>query len=99
MAAAILLVAPAASAEEAGRKVFEESGCPTCHAVASKEIEAKIDSGPDLGTVAMREADWLASYLRKQARNGEKEHPTGFSGDDAELELLIGWLRSLGDPD
>lgn len=99
MAAAILLVASSAPAEEPGRKAFEESGCPTCHAVGSKGITAKISSGPDLSTVAPREADWLASYLRKKARNGDKEHPTGFQGDEAELELLIGWLRSLGEPD
>ncbi len=94
----ILLGASSAWADEPGRKVFEESGCSTCHAVASKGIKAKIDSGPDLGTVETREAEWLASYLRKKARNGEREHPTAFQGDDAELELLIGWLRALGDP-
>lgn len=91
--AVLTLTSSAAAADEAGRAAFEASNCATCHAVEALGIAARVDSGPDLGKAAGRDAAWLRSYLARS----EPGHPVAFKGDDEALDALVRWIRSLGE--
>lgn len=88
-------------AEEApaGRLVFAQEKCGTCHSVASADIEAKAKSekmkGPDLGGYKTEDPAALFAYLRKEEERNGKKHQRAAKSSDEELKALLDWLASL----
>jgi len=82
-----------------GHEVFMAQKCNTCHGVEGAGIEAKMKgkmAGPDLTKVAQeRDAEWIASYLEKEADIDGKKHAKAFTGSDEELQALIDWFKKL----
>lgn len=82
--------------DDAGKKVFEEKKCNTCHTVASAKIESKKKDATDLSAVgANHKADFFAKYLNKNEKIDDKQHKVAFKGTDEELASLTKWLESL----
>lgn len=98
--AALALIATAwlaapATAAEAGEEIFLAQKCNLCHGVSTVGIESKAKSekmmGPDLVDIDM-DAEWIASFLKKEVDLDGKKHMKAFSGSDEELQALIDWL-------
>jgi cytochrome c2 len=92
-AAATPVVDPAV----AGRKVFVDRLCASCHTLKAAGMDRKPPPpGPDLSGLAQRmDAAALEAWLRRgQARAG-KTHPIRFLGSEAEWQQLSAWLASL----
>jgi mono/diheme cytochrome c family protein len=91
---------PTIEAEAAGKQVFLDQRCSTCHSVATAGIEAKVAAGPtaggDLAGVGERRGRAaIEAILRQEETVGDgKKHPKRFTGSQAELEALIDWLSS-----
>ncbi len=83
--------------EPAGKKVFVDAKCNTCHAVQSVKIDTKSKKpAADLSTVGSKhKADFMKKYLVKQEKMNEKAHPVAFKGSDEDLKKLSDWLGSL----
>jgi cytochrome c2 len=88
---------PAVDLATAGRKVFTDRLCASCHTLKAAGIDRKPPPpGPDLSGLADRmDAAALEAWLRRgQARAG-KTHPIRFLGSEAEWQQLSAWLGSL----
>lgn len=96
LAGAAALAAPAAGAD--GKEVFLAQKCNLCHSVSSAGIEAKTTNeklqGPDLSTVELPDAEWLAAYLKQEETHDGEKHKKKFTGSDEELQALIDWLKA-----
>lgn len=98
-AATALATAPLQAAEApAGQKIFLAQKCNLCHSVSSAGIEAKTTNeklqGPDLSTVELPDAEWLAAYLKQEETHDGEKHKKKFTGSDEELQALIDWLKA-----
>jgi len=88
---------PAADLAAAGRRVFTERLCASCHTLKVAGMDRKPPPpGPDLSGLAERmDAVALEAWLRRgQARAG-KTHPIRFLGSEAEWQQLSAWLLGL----
>lgn len=88
-----------AETEAAGKEVFLDQRCGTCHSVTTAGIEAKVASGPtaggDLaGIGARRDRVSIAAVLAQEETVDGKKHPKRFAGSQEELDALIDWLLS-----
>lgn len=90
----------AAGEEPAGKKIFVDSKCNTCHAVQVAKIETKSKKpAPDLSAVgSTHKADFLKKYLTKAEKINDKAHPAAFKGSDDDLKKVADWLGSLKAP-
>lgn len=104
--AAVLALAPSASADEEGKAIFLKSKCNTCHTIESQEIaqlapegEGEEEDGEkpkDLSDVgSRRDAKWIKGWLTKQVEVDGKTHRKRFGGQPPELDALAAWLASL----
>ena len=91
-----------------GKPVFVKYKCASCHSIESQGIKKKgpVEDAaavagsiaPDLSGVGVaRNADWIAGFLQKKEKIGERFHVKKLRGTDAELQRLAGWLTSLKD--
>lgn len=83
---------------EAGKKLFTDAKCASCHSVESQGItlKTKKPNVPDLsGIGAKLKADFLKNYLQKKEKVKDKLHPTAFKGTDADLQKLVDWLMNV----
>ena len=95
---AFLFVTPVYAEEAAGKKVFMDSKCNTCHSIESQGIEKSMASSkaPDLSDVgSTRTADWISQYLQKKVDIDGKKHAKGWSGKDEDLKTVSDWLATL----
>lgn len=88
---------PMAESHAAGRQVFLDQSCGTCHGVSTAGIEARVTSGPtaggDLAGVGeRRDRASLEAVLRQEETVDGKRHPKRFTGSQEELDALIDWL-------
>lgn len=84
--------------EPAGLKVFNDQKCITCHSVEAVELISKNKKTdiPDLSKLEGElDADFLKSYLKKQAKLHDKDHATAFKGSEEELAAVVDWIISL----
>ena len=83
--------------EPAGKKVFVDSKCGTCHAVESAKLVTKSKKpAPDLSSIGTaKKADFLHKYLMKQEKIEGKAHPVAFKGSEEDLKKLTEWLGTL----
>lgn len=93
------LMTPALYADDAaGKQMFLDNKCNTCHSIESKEIKKTMESSkaPDLSNVgSTRTADWIVQYLQKKADIEGKKHMKGWTGKDEDLKKLADWLATL----
>lgn len=93
---------PVAEVAAAGKQVFLDQRCSTCHSVSTAGIEAKVASGPtaggDLAGVGeRRDRAAIEAIVRQEQTVGDgKKHPKGFTGSQEDLEALIDWLAAQG---
>ena len=91
-----------------GKPVFVKYKCSSCHSIEAQGIKKKglvedaADASgsvaPDLSGVGVaRNTAWIAAFLQKKEKIGERLHVKKFRGTDAELQKLAGWLASLKD--
>ncbi len=96
------LIAPAASEQLSGEKLFTEKGCIACHTIGNGKL-----AGPDLlGVTERREIEWLKKWLKSPdtmvmtdpiAKEMLKEYfvPMPNQGlNDEEIELLIDYFKT-----
>ena len=84
--------------EPAGKKLFLDNKCNTCHSIESQDIKRTLASSkaPDLSTVGdTRDADWISQFLQKKVDLDGKKHSKGWTGKDEDLKTLSEWLASL----
>lgn len=80
-----------------GKEVYEKAKCSNCHSVNSLNMEGKKkDKSHDLSNAGNNHtADDLKTYLKKESKWNDKNHPIAFKGEEAELDALVEWLMSL----
>ena len=85
------------AADPAGKKIFVDSKCASCHSVTSQSIESKKkDKIVDLSNVGGKlKVDFIKSYLLKKEKIEGKAHPATFKGDETALTDLAIWLATL----
>jgi len=100
---ALALVGPFAGstvavAGEDGQAAFTAQKCDMCHSVPQADIVAKVKSekmkGPDLPNEP-READWMASFLKREIQLNGADHKKEYKGSDEELQAITAWLTTL----
>jgi|CZKP01.1.fsa_nt_gi hypothetical protein len=78
------------------KKVFEAQKCNACHTVTTAGITSKKKDAIDLSTVGSTyKADFLAKYIKKDAKIKDVAHKVSFKGTDEEHTALVKWLASL----
>lgn len=93
---------PVAEVAAAGKQVFLDQRCSTCHSVSTAGIEAKVASGPTAGSdlagvTERRDRAAIEAIVRQEQTVGDgKKHPKGFTGSQEDLEALIDWLAAQG---
>lgn len=88
----------AAMDDPAGKKVFADKKCTTCHTVEDQGItlEVKKDNIRDLSNAGkVGDVAFISGYLKKSEKINDKAHPMAFRGTDEELNALAEWLASL----
>ena len=95
----------ASAADDAGKKLFTDNKCQTCHSIQSAGITSTMgDKSPaakagkgDLSDVgSAHDAAWIAKYItKKETSKDGKSHPKEFTGSEADLKTLSDWLASL----
>lgn len=103
----ILSIAKADTAQDAaGKKLFLDNKCNTCHQIESQAIlkkgatkltpPAEIKGPKDLSNVGMdRTPEWFAKFLKKEVELDGKKHGKLWEGKDEDLKTLTTWLASL----
>ncbi|MFO7447768.1 MAG: cytochrome c [Ignavibacteriaceae bacterium] len=81
--------------EPAGKTVYVEKKCGTCHSVESAGLTSKKKDAVDLSNSGVNNAETIAKYLKKEVKLDDKNHKTAFKGTDEELKDLAAWLESL----
>jgi hypothetical protein len=107
VAAVLLVVGPVSVAAQPegsghaagadGKAIFLAQKCNMCHDVSTAEIAATAKSekvkGPDLVNLKP-DADFWMKYLKKQADLEGKKHSKNFTGNDADLNVLVDWMMA-----
>lgn len=109
--AAIFLLNSPASAGEAGKEIFVEYQCVSCHSVSAYSIslvkveeeaddwgdeDEQVIEPPDLSDVGLKhEKKFLSMYLRKKADIDGRKHKKRFKGTKEERKTLVIWLSTL----
>lgn len=88
------------SDEPDGKSAFIDAKCGSCHSIESEGISATVKSesmkGPDLDGIGdQRDADWIASYLKREVKVDDKQHRSSWRGSDEALAAIASWLASL----
>lgn len=79
--------------EPAGKQIFIDSKCTTCHSVKSAGI---VKGKKDLSEVGNTlKAEQIASFITKKEKINDKLHMVAFKGDEKQLAQLTEWLASL----
>ncbi|MCI0412739.1 cytochrome c [bacterium] len=84
--------------DPAGKKIFMENKCNSCHSIESQAITKKLASSkaPDLSNVGSEhKADWITKYLNKEETKNDKKHSKAWTGKKEDLETLVKWLETL----
>ena len=95
---AFVFVMPVSAADEAGKKLFTDNKCNSCHSIQSQGIDKTMASSkaPDLSEVgSTRDAQWISNYLEKKADIEGKKHVKGWTGSADDLKVLSDWLSTL----
>jgi mono/diheme cytochrome c family protein len=90
----------AVSADGAGKSIFVENKCSTCHAISAAGIArtgaATAKTPPDLSTVGTRRtAAFIVKFLKKEEAIEGRKHVLKFKGSDEQLGTLAAWLVGL----
>lgn len=97
----MILMTPAASADEQSLKLYDDSKCSNCHSIEKLGIERKIPSektkGPDLGATE-HDATWITQWVLKEVEVDGKTHMNTYKGTKKDLEKLADWLVGLKTP-
>lgn len=90
--AAVALMAAVAQAESKGEQLFKQK-CAMCHAVNGKGGSV----GPDLTKIAsgMKEKDIRAQLENPKKRNPSSSMPSFKTLPKADLDALMGYLKTL----
>ena len=91
------LLAQEQTKDDAGKKIFTDNKCQSCHSIEAVGIKKKPNQKPpDLSAVgAERKAEFLAAYLKKKETLNNAKHMVSFKGSDEDLGVLSTWLESL----
>lgn len=86
-----------------GKAVFLAQKCNTCHSMSTVAIEAKTKTGKlaggDLvGKSQAHEVVWLGKFLKGEEKLNGEVHKKKFTGTEAELDVLIQWLKQQKAP-
>ena len=87
--------------EPAGKTIFLENKCNTCHSIDSFGITKKLASSkaPDLSNVGSeKKADWIIKWLKKEETLNDKKHLATFKGTEEDMKTVAAWLESLKKP-
>jgi cytochrome c553 len=83
-------------ADPAGKQVFMDKKCNSCHTVETAGVTSKKKDASDLSTTGdTYNADFLKKYLMKEEKIEDTAHKTAFKGTDQELDDLVKWIESL----
>lgn len=87
----------AADDDPAGKKIFIDKKCVSCHSVESVGIESSKKSGAvDLSKTGVdADGEFMTKYLLKEEKIDDKAHKTKFKGTEEELKSLVDWLLTL----
>jgi len=97
-------VVQAQAADEAGKKIFTDNKCNTCHSIDSAGIKSTMgEKSPaakkgmaDLSNVgSSHDAAWMIKYLKKEETIKDVKHVKGWAGSEADLKTLADWLATL----
>lgn len=85
--------------DAAGKKLFLDSKCNGCHAVASQDIEAvrensKAPDMSDAGTM-IPNAEWAKKFVMREEEKDGKKHMRPWKGSEKDLEQIVAWLMTL----
>jgi len=89
---------PVSADETAGKKIFLDNKCNTCHSIESQEIKKTLatSKAPDLSNVgAERKGDWIIEFLQKKVDLNGKKHMKAWTGKEEDLKTLAVWLETL----
>jgi ubiquinol-cytochrome c reductase cytochrome b subunit len=96
---------PLSSVERAGRTLFEQQQCGSCHKVAGQKVQQKEDvpaDTPDLTEVGLRHsASWMHSFIEDPTRFHPNSKMPAFGPptlSHQEIEELSQYLASLRGP-
>jgi mono/diheme cytochrome c family protein len=82
-----------------GKAIFLAQKCNLCHTIDSQSIAKTSEKmkAPDLSNAGglVESADWLKSFLKKEAKKDDKAHQREFKGTDEDLDAVVQWLMAL----
>lgn len=83
--------------EHPGQKVFVDQNCISCHSVEAVGLISKSKKvNPDLSKhEGELDKDFWISYMKKEAKINDKNHPPTFKGTDEELNDFVDWFIML----
>lgn len=84
--------------DSAGKKLFIENKCATCHSVEAADIilKKKKKTVPDLSDVGSKlEPTFIMKFITKEETLNDAKHMYGFKGSDEDLKTLVDWLVGL----
>ncbi len=84
--------------EPAGKRIFIDNKCTSCHTVAAAGITSKTKKKNivDLSDVGNElKSDFIIKFVTKQEKLEGVGHPIAFKGSEEELNTLVKWLESL----
>jgi mono/diheme cytochrome c family protein len=90
-----------AAKEPAGKTIFLNEKCNTCHSIDSAAITKKMASSkaPDLSNVGSEQkAEWIVKWLKKEETLHEKKHLATFKGTEEDMKTVAAWLETLKKP-
>jgi mono/diheme cytochrome c family protein len=88
--------------EPAGKTIFLDNKCNTCHSIDSLSITKKMASSkaPDLSNVGSeKKAEWIVKWLKKEETLHEKKHLATFKGTEDDMKTVAAWLETLKKPE
>ena len=102
---------PASADDAAGKTIFVEQRCNTCHTIKSQSVEiTEAEEGeveeavegdpdpPDLSAIGSEhDKVWIAKYLIKKEEVEGRKHKKRFRGSTDELKTVAEWLATLTD--
>jgi mono/diheme cytochrome c family protein len=82
--------------DPAGKKLFVDKKCGSCHTVESEGLTSKNKKSVDLSlTGDKHNSETIAKFLAKKEAIDGKKHGAAFKGTDEELNDLSAWLVTL----
>jgi mono/diheme cytochrome c family protein len=94
----MLLATPLFAEEPAGKKIFLDNKCNTCHSIDSQQIKRTLatSKAPDLSNIGSeKDAQWIMQYLEKKVELNGKKHMKAWAGKPEDFKTLADWLATL----